>query len=158
MGNDRLKCILYVGTSVIDKPKIRIFNYAIIQPATTVTIKFSNVKTLAQGVRNTISVAIVIYYKSMSANAYLYLPTPIITSTTTNQGLTGLYSFSATYTGNNVVLLPANLTIYSQPYYDLLYGNTAGYYYVLKVSPSALIDPYNSVTTTCTGECVSSTI
>lgn len=57
-----------------------------------------------------------------------------------------------------MVLLPANLTIVSRPYYDWLAGNTAGYYYVLKVSPSALIDPYNSVSMSCSGDCVSSTI
>jgi hypothetical protein len=79
IGTDRLKCFLYVGTSATDKPKIRIINYAIIQPNTQIMISVSNVMTLPVGIVNTISVAVLIYYTDIQANSYLYLPTPIIT-------------------------------------------------------------------------------
>lgn len=156
VGTDRLKCFLYVGTSVTDKPKIRVINYGIIQPNTQIKISFSKIKTLPAGVINTISVAVVIYYTTISANSYLYLPTPIITHATAAYGVTGYYNFIPTFTGNNVVLLPTNMTVYVQPYYysDGMLANTDGYYYTLEFNPSTLIDPYNTVNISCSGECV----
>ena len=127
VGTDRLKCFLYVGTSVTDKPKVRIINYAIIQPGTQLKIGVSNIKTLPAGVLNTISVAVVIYYTTISANSYLYLPTPIITQSTSNQAISGFNNFIPSFTGNNVVLLPTNMTIYVQPYHGWMSANTDGY-------------------------------
>ena len=158
VGTDRLKCFLYVGTSVTDKPKVRIINYAIIQPGTQLKIGVSNIKTLPAGVLNTISVAVVIYYTTISANSYLYLPTPIITQSTSNQAISGFNNFIPSFTGNNVVLLPTNMTIYVQPYHDWMNANTDGYYYLLTFNPKTLVDPYNTVNITCSGECVPNSI
>lgn len=158
IGTDRLKCFLYVGTSVTDKPKVRVINYAIIQPSTQIKISISNIKTLPVSTVNTISVAVVIYYTTISANSYLYLPTPIITQYTSTQSLTGFWGFTPSFTGNNVVLLSTNMTIAVVPYYDWLAGNTDGYFYTLQFVPTTLVDPYNSVSISCTGDCVSSSV
>jgi hypothetical protein len=149
LGNDRLKCFLYVGTSVTDKPKVRIINYALIQPSTSITISVSNIVMLAAGSSNinTISVGIVIYYTSISASSYLYLPTPQVTTATYAPSVGSMNQFTAAFAGNNVVLLSTEINLVIRPRSTM--SPVPGHYYVLQFEPSTLIDPYNTQVIAC---------
>jgi hypothetical protein len=50
------------------------------------------------------------------------------------------------------------MTVIVQPYYDWMNGNTDGYFYLLKFTPNTLIDPYNPVNISCSGDCVASSV
>lgn len=74
----RLQCTLVIGTSAEFLPKIIVSGYNEIAPFTTITLLFTNIRSLKAGVAATITYGVQLTYKGQgSVTAFFYGPTAI---------------------------------------------------------------------------------
>jgi hypothetical protein len=113
--------------------------------------------------------SVMVYYTNINSSTYLYMPTPMITRVTNNTltipdrnsgGYVWLnyWANNCGFTGSNVVRQPTNFWVYiyptwGYPFYSWQYSSTGidADYILLKFIPKYIIDPYNSLTITCSG-------